>query len=89
VAWVGGCGLQHQYLGEPNPGMRISNEGVHWTSWWENIGYYGGDGNYSNDIKQIEQSMINEGTSRYYYQNLICTSFKQTGSTHDVPRVSD
>jgi uncharacterized protein YkwD len=74
-----GCGLQHQCPGEPSPGMRITNEGVHWTSWGENIGYYGGDGNYSNDIQQIERSMINEGPGGYHYNNLMSTSFKQIG----------
>lgn len=74
-----GCGLQHQCPGEPAPGTRITNEGVHWTSWGENIGYYGGDGNYSNDIQQIEKMMINEGPSGYHYKNLMSTSFKQVG----------
>lgn len=74
-----GCGLQHQCPGEPAPGTRITNEGVHWTSWGENIGYYGGDGNYSNDIQQIERSMINEGPGGYHYNNLMSTSFKQIG----------
>jgi uncharacterized protein YkwD len=74
-----GCGLQHQCPGEPAPGTRITNEGVHWTSWGENIGYYGGDGNYSNDIQKIEQMMINEGPGGYHYDNLMSTTFKQIG----------
>lgn len=74
-----GCGLQHQCPGEPAPGTRITNEGVHWTSWGENIGYYGGDGNYSNDIQQIERMMINEGPGGYHYDNLMSTAFKQIG----------
>ena len=74
-----GCGLQHQCPGEPAPGTRITGEGVHWTSWGENISYYGGDGNYSNDIQKIEQMMINEGPGGYHYDNLMSTTFKQVG----------
>jgi uncharacterized protein YkwD len=74
-----GCGLQHQCPGEPAPGTRITNEGVHWTSWGENIGYAGGYGSYSNDIQVIEKSMINEGPSGYHYKNLMSTSFKEVG----------
>ena len=74
-----GCGLQHQCPGEPAPGTRITKEGIHWTSWGENCGYWGGDRNYSNDIQQIERSMINEGPGGYHYNNLMSTSFKIVG----------
>ncbi len=74
-----GCGLQHQCPNEADPGTRITNEGVSWTSWGENAGYYGGDFDYSNDLQQIEQSMINEGPGGGHYDNIMSTSFQNVG----------
>ena len=73
------CGLQHQCPGESDPGTRISTEGVSSTSWGENIGYWGGDGDYSNDLAQIEQSMMNEGPGGGHYDNLMSPSFQKVG----------
>ncbi len=74
-----GCGLQHQCPNEPDPSTRITNEGVSWKSCGENIGEAGGYPSYSDDLKQIEQDMIDEGPGGGHYDNLMSTAFQNVG----------
>src|SRR5207249_342406 len=54
------CGLTHACPGEPDPCQRVTNEGVHWTSCGENVGYTSPYPTASEAVQKIEQDMLNE-----------------------------
>jgi uncharacterized protein YkwD len=76
-----GCPNNHQCPGEPDPGTRISNAGVQFTSWGENVGHAWGEPTFDQKagLLTIHQNMMNEGPGGGHYENIMSSSFQQVG----------
>jgi uncharacterized protein YkwD len=61
-----GCPDNHQCPGEPDPGTRISNAGVQFTSWGENVGHAWGEPTFDPKagLLTIHQPRFSAGGSR-------------------------
>src|ERR1700680_548397 len=83
LVMAAGCGLMHQCPNEPDPGTRISNQGVQWQTVGENIGE--GGPVYSNSdawnmVLMIHQGMMAEKPpDDGHRRNLLSKDFHRIG----------
>lgn len=74
------CGMSHQCPGEPDPGQRITNEGITWTSCGENIGYTSPSPTAWAGVQGIEKAMIDERPPNDGHRlNLLNSSYRRIG----------
>ena len=83
LVMAAGCGLMHQCPNEPDPGTRISNQGVQWQAVGENIGEGGPVFTNTDDwnmVLMIHQGMMAEKPpDDGHRRNLLSSDFHRIG----------
>ncbi len=84
VQMAGGCGLTHQCPGETALPERLTQAGVAWSSWGENVGEGGPEPDTAAAIAQmaadLTQEMLNEQPPDDGHRlNILSSSFRQIG----------
>ena len=76
-----GCPNSHQCPGEPDPGTHMSNAGVNWTEWAENVGNAWAEPTFDlfEGLRTIHQDMMDEGPGGGHYDNIMSSSLRQVG----------
>ena len=76
-----GCPNSHQCPGELDPGTRMSNAGVNWTEWAENVGNAWAEPTFDpfEGLRTIHQDMMNEGPGGGHHDNIMSSTLEQVG----------